>query len=359
MKARTLDPTFDREAWLSILEESSHDVYHHPAYVIADAQRLDARGVGISVEGFGAKVLWPLVLRPAVIGGETDGVGLDASSPYGYGGPIFCGRKESVPELLRGALAYSSELGICSIFCRLNPFAGVQVEDLRGAGTLDEGGGTVWCDLSQTEEELWSHTRPSTRTKINKLKRLGFLAQEDLQWTRLGEFLEIYGVTMERVGAAASYFFSDHYFESLRDDLAGVSKLLTVEIGSKLAAAGIFTERSGIVQYHLGGTNPEFLNLAPSALLFDFARQWARFRGNNILHLGGGLGGKVDSLYWFKSGFSRLSAPSFTGKFVVNESLYSENLRRWESRLPSALMNDSFFPPYRASPRPPAQTVRE
>ena len=42
----------------------------------------------------------------------------------------------------------------------------------------------------------------------------------------------------------------------------------------------------------------------PTKLMLHFVRTWAKDRGLRRLRLGGGVGGKEDSLYRFKAGFS-------------------------------------------------------
>ena len=75
-----LDP--DDPAWEATLEDLRHDAHHRPGYAA-----LQARGVGRAValryrEG-GRTLLMPVVVRPVE---GTDAV--DATSPYGYPGPV-------------------------------------------------------------------------------------------------------------------------------------------------------------------------------------------------------------------------------------------------------------------------------
>lgn len=43
---------------------------------------------------------------------------------------------------------------------------------------------------------------------------------------------------------------------------------------------------------------------SPTTLETDCVRQWAKARGNRVLHLGGGVGAAKDPLFEFKAGFS-------------------------------------------------------
>jgi UDP-perosamine 4-acetyltransferase len=154
---------------------------------------------------------------------------------------------------------------------------------------------------------------------------------------------------MSRLHADDQYDFSDGYFADLRSSLGDKLHLCTVTApDGRTASAGLFTACSGIVQYHLGGTGEEFLPLAPSKLMFDFMRRWGKEQGNRVLHLGGGVGAKQDSLFEFKAGFSDLKADFFTYRMVLDEERYEELLRLFRAR-GGAPGGDCtrFFPAYR------------
>jgi hypothetical protein len=86
--------------------------------------------------------------------------------------------------------------------------------------------------------------------------------------------------------------------------------------------------------------------------LLHFVRLWAKERGNEFLHLGGGVGGtKEDKLYVFKSGFSRQRHPFLTLRLITDEEKYLHltHLRAKALNMQvDSLLNSSFFPAYRA-----------
>jgi hypothetical protein len=170
----------------------------------------------------------------------------------------------------------------------------------------------------------------------------------DQHWSRLDEFIDLYARTMSRVGAEPDYFFSRDYFYQLRDALRDRLHLAIVRLGESLAAAGLFSEVGGIVQYHLGGRHAQTTTPAPMKLLTHFVRCWAKDRGNRVLHLGGGLGARQDSLFFYKSGFSELRGEYLTWRAVVDaqayQALVAGRSRRAGNRNEAA---DSFFPAYR------------
>ena len=85
-----------------------------------------------------------------------------------------------------------------------------------------------------------------------------------------------------------------------------------MELEGRIISAGLFAETSGIVQYHLSGTDEGFLAYSPLKTMVDFVRRWAKGRGNRVFHLDSGVGGKGNSLFAFKAGFSRTRHPFYT-----------------------------------------------
>jgi hypothetical protein len=80
-------------------------------------------------------------------------------------------------------------------------------------------------------------------------------------------------------------------------------------------------------------------------VLLEGAR-WAQASGYERFHLGGGLGGKEDSLHHFKARFDPEGlVPAAVGKAIHDDDAY----RRLSGG--SAIAFDGFFPAYRASSR--------
>jgi hypothetical protein len=193
---------------------------------------------------------------------------------------------------------------------------------------------------------MWKDTRENHRRTIRRAQRSGFVARLDANWDRLADFIVAYGETMTRVAASERYFFSDRYFTDLRAALGERLHLLVVENEDRVAAAALFAECCGLVQYHLGGTRNEFLAAAPMKLLFHFARTWFKERRASVLHLGGGVGAEEDSLFHFKAGFSSGRARFSSWRIVSAPVIYRDLVGDWchkAGREP----NGAFFPSYR------------
>lgn len=75
--------------------------------------------------------------------------------------------------------------------------------------------------------------------------------------------------------------------------------------------------------------------------------------GNEFLHLGGGVGASLDSVYSFKKGFSKLQHTFMTLGLIIDENKYNylTNLRAKSLNTEAEkLIQTSFFPAYRSTP---------
>jgi len=334
-----------------VLARAPHDFYHLPAYVELSSRTTDqGEPVGLLVRDGERALLQAAVLRD--IPGESRW--RDATSPYGYPGPLLAGAEPSNPFAASALEALSAELrsrGVLALFVRLHPLLNEDCSVLGSRGTLVQHGETVVVDLSLPEDELWRQTQSGHRNEINRARRAGHQVFIDDQWSHYDGFRRLYRETMGRVEASSYYFFDDDYFDQLRSALGPRLHLAGVEIGGALAAAGLFTEVSGVVQYHLSGMSEAFARERPTKLMLDHVRSWAKSRGNRWLHLGGGLGGAQDSLFRFKAGFSKLRRAFCTWRLVTDEAAYR---RLVAAKHPGAHGDDrtGYFPEYRRPPEP-------
>jgi Acetyltransferase (GNAT) domain len=338
----------DAPAWRELLDEVAHDIYHLPGYVeLAAAQEpanaaAEARAI-IVRDGEQAMFL-PMIIR-RIPGDET---ARDAISPYGYPGPLFLGGggPAFVARASAAMVERLREEGIVSMFVRTHPLLNRDVSGIETVGDVVEHGETVSIDLSQSEEEIWNGTRRRFRSYINAAERAGRRAYMDEGWENEAAFVRMYAATMHRVGARAEYLFGTDYVRGLRAALGDRLHLCVVDVDGVIAAAGLFTEEGGIVQYHLSGTDAAFERDRPTMLMLHFVRGFMKARSNRVMHLGGGLGGALDSLFDFKAGFSKDRQPFRTWRVVVDPVRYAE-LSRARHPGEDPAREGGFFPLYR------------
>lgn len=348
MTAEFISPSDAR--WHRVLSRVSHDVYHLPEYSALCARHDHGAAMAFYAESNGREFLVPLIRRPLPAEVQFEPAWADAASPYGYPGPLTtdASDRDWVMQSLGALRRLAREHHILTVFLRLHPFRGISHEQAAlDRAQLVAHGAVVFVDLTKTPKELWSATRPTHRRHITKLLAAGFTPVID-DWCWYERFLALYRTTMTRVNAAPFYFFPDTYFQELREALGGQVHLVAIVApDGDLAAAGLFTSACGIVQYHLGATATRFLPVAPSKLMIHTAAQWGPTTGATIMNLGGGRGGRTDSLFDFKAGFSPLHVPFHTVRLITDVPRYTAISQSLQHA--AALDDPEFFPIYRAS----------
>jgi len=352
--------TPDHPQWIALVRESQSDIYHLPGYLTLEAQRTHTLPEGAFITDGDAAVLVPYLLRSdqdllpnQAVMPEV----FDVVSPYGYPGLVQnqaararSGFVIAALERLKQALR---ERGICSAFFRLHPILDADLE----TGLTEEvhcfQGETVSVDLSLTEAEIWSQTRRDHRNRINRAKRDGLTAHVVPWQEALTTFVDIYVETMSRVGAADRYLeFDETYFSILGNLLGDRLHLCLVESDGEIASAGLYTEWNGIVQAIFGGTRTAFLKQSPSTLETHHVALWAKARGSQWLHLGGGVGATQDPLFRYKAGFSQQRHRFHTLRLITDTEQY-HTLTQLRAKalglMAESLYETRYFPAYRAA----------
>jgi len=329
--------------WSEALAAVRHDVYDLPSYLTLCAASEGAEATAFYAAEKGQYCLIPLLRRPlpahlGALGGWTDAI-----SPYGYSGALFAGDAGWAARAVRAFGEACACRKILSVLVRLHPLLPAPQPALDAIGVRVTHGETVWVDLTLSEAELRANMRNDHRAGVRRLGRDGFSVRVD-DWTLYGRYVEIYRETMERLEADPYYHFPEDYFHLLRESLGPHLHLLSVLApDGSVAAGGLFTEIQGTVQFHLSGTAECYRKQAPSKLMLEAAIVWAKASGNRILHLGGGLGAREDSLFQFKAGFSRLRSRFETWRIVCDAGRYTEMARAVEWRGEAG----DYFPAYR------------
>ena len=325
--------------WAEVLERTPHDFYHLPGYVALCAAHEGGRACALYVAEGKRALLLPLIVR------DIDAEAIDATSPYGYPGPLMPADDESFARLaLAAARQVLQEAGVVTAFIRLHPLLNPPLPS--GFGLIVQHGDTVSIDLTMSAGDLWGQFRKNHRRDISRATRLGFAARMDETWEHFETFKRLYRSTMERRGATAFYSFDDAYFTSLRETLGDRLHLCVVERDGLVAAAGMFVETGGIVEYHLAGSDDGLLQLQPLKLMLHYVTGWAKDRGDRVIHLGGGLGATSDSLLHFKRGFSPRCHAFSTLRMVLDWGAYRRLVQEHDPGL-DPMDRQGFFPLYR------------
>jgi hypothetical protein len=341
---------------MEALERSfQYDFYHLPRYHSLAEERGDGAAHLFVFREDDYMVALPLLLRPidTVPGLETVGMGwIDATSVYGYTGPIASHCEMPVPVLRNFQCALQDRFRdgrVVSAFSRLHPLI-PQAQLLAGLGECKPTGQTLSIDLNLPPAILRARYRKNHKEDINRAKRLGMVCLRDHDLSYLDQFIDIYHETMLRVNASSLYLFDHAYFEMLTSRMHSHVHLFVSLLRDKVIGGALITTCKGIVQYHLGGTLTEFLWASPLKLILDTVRLWANEHGMHVFHLGGGTGAQADSVFHFKAGFTDYRHEFLTWRWVILPEIYDrlrDERRRWSERIGSAVPAGRYFPEYR------------
>lgn len=271
----------------------------------------------------------------------------DITSVYGYGGPL-CSVKDPgevlINDFANALYDWMFTHKVVSAFSRLHPFLPFQQRILREIGEVVPVGNTVWISLSSS-----SFRQGYSRSLRTQVHRLGdglevYEAKEKADWVC---FRAIYYENMDRLRASSEYYFPAEYFDLFRtQEELGARLLLARDREWGIVGGVLYTCCNGLGEYHLGAVRTGCLYLSPLKLLLDRACEVLQKEGAWALHLGGGYGGRSDTLLDFKSRFSPLRKVFCVWRCVVDPVVYDQlsddHLRGVSS------FDPRFFPAYRA-----------
>ncbi|SNY56535.1 GNAT family N-acetyltransferase [Paractinoplanes atraurantiacus] len=339
--AALLDP--GAREWKEALQRTGHDIYHLPDYVSLDASLCGGRPAALWYEDAGRHALLPLIVRD-IPGADRR----DAMSPYGYPGLVGSAMPGDRPFWERACAAMVAtmrEAGLVSAFVRMHPLVpSPQLPVLAEFGTLVRHGETVSMDLTVSVEEMWRQTRADHRNHINRARRAGTRVVFD-DWERLAEWVAVYHDNMRRVGAQPYYFFTYEHLAALHDAIGDRMHLAVALEGDEVVGGNTFFEYDGIATGYVSSTRRAKHRYADE-LLYDEVRRWCRERGDTAFHLGGGRGGRSDSLFSYKAGFSPRRHAFHTWRVIADPQAYLQLVRDLKPGADPADVAGT-FPPYR------------
>ncbi len=296
------------------------DVYLTREYVESACLVEPGDAVFLHAEG----TVFPLIVR------EFEGR-RDVVTPYGYGGPVAAAEGDA-SGFYAAYAEWCAERGVVASFVRFHPlyenhrYARLHVEVL---------GETVAWRLQG--DDLFERLHSHHRRVIRKAQRAD-LEVDIREAPALDEFAALYERTMTRLAADSFYLFTREYWASL----AGLPTVLVdVRQRGEAAASVLCFASEPWLHYHLGASSEAGRSLGASNLALFEAARWGRERGYELLHLGGGVAGRADSLYEFKRRFD----PGGAREFAVGKAIHDEDAYR---ALAGSVELDGFFPAYRA-----------
>jgi serine/alanine adding enzyme len=323
----------DGAAWDALLDRlGCADAYLLSDYLNGATLLEPGLPVRLHLASEGGDVVFPLILReePA-----------DVVTPYGYGGPVAVGAEPPLAAFWRLYEEWCRERGVVSSFVRFHPlFANHRyaAESFR----LEPLASTISWRL-QEPGDLYEAMHPDHRRLVRKARAAGLSVSIEPRPADIDAFVALYEATMARKGAEGFYFFSQTYWRSL----ARLDELVRADarLDGELLSSALFLATPPWLHYHLSSSSEDGHTLGATRLLLLEVAGWARGRGYEALHLGGGVGGRADSLHRFKQRFAPSGAvEAWIGKAVHDEERYRALCGS------SELTFEGFFPAYRGRP---------
>ncbi|RZJ77941.1 MAG: GNAT family N-acetyltransferase [Flavobacterium sp.] len=325
--------------WIYYIKNArEYDFYHTWHY-----HTLEKRGEPILFvyEEEGTFIAFPLVKRTI-----ENSSHFDLTTTYGYVGPISNKDNANLSACFLDNFKSSfkdfmSVNGCVCVFSRLNPFI-KQQQILSEIAEATDNGKTIYMDLTVSLDDQRAHYEKRLGRQIRQLRKANYVIKETTSLHDIKTFTCMYNDNMQRLHADASYFYNEEYFTEILKNNESGSKLITIFDGDSMICGAIVLYACNVIRNHLSATSVSHISQSPSKLLTDEISLLGRELGLKYFHLGGGLGGKEDSLFKFKSSFSPLTLKDNIWCFIANKSAYSQLAKGSDK-------NSNYFPLYRSS----------
>lgn len=256
----------------------------------------------------------------------------DIISPWYFSGILFytSNIKTANPVLINNILhdffinfhEYCIKQNIISEFMRFHPFINNHILLSGEFENVKKSQEVVYIDLSLDKDTIINNFKKSNRNCITKSRRSHVNVYQSRNITDIDSFFQLYTRTMECVNANNRYFFPKSFLYNIFDSLGESATLFIAEYETKPIAASLFLNNCGFVHYYLSGSDSDYGKLCPTNLLLHEAIMWAKDAGYKLFELGGGYK-KDDSLYNFKSSFSKTTADFYTYRKIHNTEIYA------------------------------------
>lgn len=240
----------------------------------------------------------------------------DLSSAYGYA-CIFANTDDT--SFLHEALSKLKQTclkeNIIAIFLRLHPYDVNLSFFEKNLDFFEENRKVVVLESNKDIDEIRSSYSNRMRTYIRKARKeldIEFASKKDMK-----DFVEFYEKSMKELSASSFYFFDKAYY----DELFNFEQYYLLKASYKDSILGFssFFLGKDFSYYHLSATSRTMnVNAALLDYFFEFSSKKSK-----ICILGGGLKDD-DSLYKFKSKFSKQNAKFYIGGIITNEKAYNE-----------------------------------
>jgi len=235
----------------------------------------------------------------------------DAMTPYGYGGPVVlrveAGQEVVLVDKFRKELnkKLDQEQIICE-FVRFHPME-ENAEFFKGMYELRNRRTAVYTDLSSEDpvaEEFDKRTQKIVRQYLKK--GVFTVIERNPSEEELRLFIKCYFENMKAVGASEYFYFSECYFEQLRERLGSRLILARAYFEEELIGAELSFDDHDVYTCHLTGITEKGRAMNAARIIVAEEARWAKNNGFKYLFHGcGRTAAEDDSLLGFKKCFTQ------------------------------------------------------
>lgn len=359
----------DIEKWRSLVNKNPKaDVYFTPEYAkVFEATKGETR------EAFGGEaqlffygneqnyIIYPVFKRRiselpfSPLLPPESGDWFDIVSPYGYSGPLAYISEPKIERSLWQSFgeefhSYCLQSNIVTEFTRLHPYIENHLALQKFPGySIRKSSEVVYIDLHQDEPLIRKNMTKGNKSSVSKARRSGVEILSSKAKDDIATFHQLYTHTMERSEAKRAYFFPMEFFNNTLQLLGDNIELFSAWYEGQMIAASLFLFKGNLVHYYLSGSDASFLSVCPNNLLLYEVILWAKEQGYKIFNLGGGYQSN-DSLFCFKSSFSKTAADFYTYSRVHNEEIYEILCQagdKYDRMTGKEAVSSDYFPKYR------------
>lgn len=251
----------------------------------------------------------------------------EATSPYGYSGPLF---SDDISNNLKLKIWNEIECKlienkVVSLFLRFSldsdtfGFPGLVVPTMKNIR------GEILPDESNQQSNFEYKVRKNFKKALKNNLTLRIIKDIEISEEDLNAFLEIYYSTMNRNNADNSFYFPKNSFEDFIKASCGESVFAFVYDENKriISTELILTSYDTLFSF-LGGTLLEAYNLRPNDFLKVSVINWGRENGYKFYTLGGGYGANDGIFNYKKSFFPNCIVDYKTGRWIIDKKNYDE-----------------------------------
>ncbi|MEO0268458.1 MAG: GNAT family N-acetyltransferase [candidate division WOR-3 bacterium] len=316
------------------------DIFYTPKYIEIFSKYEDGEPLFFYYENDKGKVFSPFIKRKI----KSNNF-FDISTPYGCGGLLVESQdKHSLTkEFYKELKIFLLDNKIVAEFGRLHPYffdkSLIQENFITNFVTF-----SVFIDLREKFEKIVKNLRRDHRARIKRAIKEGVEVKISREDRDIEIFYTLYIETMRRKNARDFYFFPlwliKELVSSFENAYIFIAFLKEIPISSSL-----FLSYNKFFHYFLTGSNFNYRNYGGNRIIIYEAIKFAKEKGFEIMHLGGGMKGE-DELFLFKSGFSNWHLPYYVYGVIHNEKVYNELVE--ERKKMGPIKDEFFFPLYRA-----------